>query len=112
VHGDGEVVSPWGGSSSMPSHLVFSIHHDARVATVWLSGALTLDSGASLRIALESLVAAHHPVALDVTGLLAIDAMGEAILAECVADALWRGSDVSIRLGDAPAWSSLAVAAR
>jgi anti-anti-sigma regulatory factor len=96
----------------MPSLLVFSIHHDAKIATVWLSGTLTLDSGASLRIALESLVAAGHPVVLDVTGVEAIDAVGEAILAECVADALWRHSDVSIRTGDAPAWARARVGVR
>jgi ABC-type transporter Mla MlaB component len=96
----------------MQSLLVFSIHHGAQTATVWLSGPLTLDSGASLRIALESLVAARHPVVLDVTGVEAIDAVGEVILVECVADALWRGSDVSIRTGDAPAWATAPLASR
>jgi anti-anti-sigma regulatory factor len=81
----------------MHPELVFSIHHASTTATVWLSGALTLESGASLRIALETLVEPGLPLALDVTGVDDMDALGEEILAQCVADAMWRGSDVVLR---------------
>jgi hypothetical protein len=84
--------------------LVFTVSHDAPTATVWMSGTLAYESGASLCIALATVIDDRQPLVLDVTGLDDIDPVGEEILAQCVADALWRRSDVRITTGDAPAW--------
>lgn len=81
----------------MEDHVQLSITFTDRGAVVVLSGDLTWSSGGSLRTVFESTVGDARYVEVDIVGLESLDPAGEAILADCIADAHWRGAEVVLR---------------
>jgi anti-anti-sigma regulatory factor len=81
-------------------HVQLSITFTHQGAVVAMSGDLTWSSGGSLRTVFESTVGDARHVVVDIVGLESLDADGEAILADCIADAHWRGADVVLRTAD------------
>lgn len=81
----------------MEQHVQLSITFTDRGAVVAMSGDLTWSSGGSLRTVFEATVGDARHVEVDIIGLESLDPAGEAILADCIADAHWRGADVVLR---------------